>query len=88
VIDKGWSGICRHLVRDRFRSMPELMKPEGDGSNELSSFQACHEVPGYCTMCLTDYITTVERTEDHERIRNGTEVGARGTTCNIWKQLI
>ncbi|EHK16481.1 uncharacterized protein TRIVIDRAFT_206095 [Trichoderma virens Gv29-8] len=79
VIDKGQSGICQHLAWGRFRRMPELMKPEGDGSNELSPFQACHEVPGYCTMCLTDYVITVERTEDHERIRSGTEVGANGT---------
>ncbi|UKZ77964.1 hypothetical protein TrVFT333_005698 [Trichoderma virens FT-333] len=79
VIDKGQSGICQHLAWGRFRRMPELMKPEGDGSNELSPFQACHEVPGYCTMCLTDYVITVERTEDHERIHSGTEVGANGT---------
>lgn len=74
IIDRGWSGICNHLARDRFRSMPELLEP----------FENCHNGPGSCNVCLTDYITTVERAEVHERIRDrlGQESIA-GIICNI-----
>ncbi|KAF3075793.1 hypothetical protein CFAM422_001987 [Trichoderma lentiforme] len=70
IIDRGWSGICNHLAGDRFRSMPELLEPGEYESNELLLFEDCHNGPGSCNVCLTDYITTVERAEVHERIQD------------------
>lgn len=84
IIDKGWSGICKHLTRDRFRSMPELLEPGEYESNELLLFEDCQNGPGSCNVCLTDYTTTVERGEVHEKIRDRFgQVSIAGTICII-----
>lgn len=84
IIDRGWSGICKHLARDRFRSMPELLEPGEYESNELLLFEDCHNGPGSCNVCLTDYITTVERGEVQERIRGRLGQGSIVVAvCNI-----
>jgi hypothetical protein len=70
AVDEGRHGICMHVAmdpidlwsthRDDVYRMPELMEPEGNKSHRSPPFRACRDVPGSCTVCLTDYITTIE----------------------------
>ncbi|EHK42022.1 hypothetical protein TRIATDRAFT_31330 [Trichoderma atroviride IMI 206040] len=76
AIDEGRHGICMHVAtdpvdlwnthrRDVYR-MPELFEPEGSKAQRPPPFEECRDVPGSCTVCLTDYITTIERAKVRE----------------------
>lgn len=57
--------------RDGLYRIPELEKPKGGEKQGLEPdrsppFCACRDVLGFCTVCLTDYTTTVERAEVRE----------------------
>lgn len=80
AIDEGRHGICMHIAtdpvdlcqlyrKDVYR-MPELMEPERSKSYRPLPFRACRDVPGSCNVCLTDYITTIERAKVREITRS------------------
>ncbi|OTA04789.1 hypothetical protein A9Z42_0054020 [Trichoderma parareesei] len=47
--------------------MPEFLEPEDDKAHgSPPPFRACRDVLGACTVCLTDYVTTIERAEVNE----------------------
>ncbi|KAH0490287.1 hypothetical protein TgHK011_001764 [Trichoderma gracile] len=78
AIDEGRHGVCMHTATDpvdlcyphrrRIYRMPEFLEPEGDEAHGSSPppFRACRDVLGACTVCLTDYVTTIERAEVNE----------------------
>ncbi|GAB1314703.1 F-box domain-containing protein [Madurella fahalii] len=83
AIDEGRYCICMHVAtdpvdfvrrsRDGLYRIPELETPEGEkqGSGpSWSPFRVCREAPGFCTICLTDYTTTVERAEVREVVQS------------------
>lgn len=88
IIDRGRSGICQHLTRDRFSTMPELLEPGEYESNELLLFEDCRNGPGSCNVCLTDYITTVERAEVNERIQDRLGQVSLGPLVDGWSITI
>ncbi|KAL7940716.1 hypothetical protein V8C42DRAFT_356080 [Trichoderma barbatum] len=53
AIDEGRHGICMHVATDSV-------------DLDYSYRDACREVRGSCTVCLTDYVTTVERGQVNE----------------------
>lgn len=82
AIDEGRHGICMHIAtdpvdlwrthrRDVYR-MPELFEPEASKAHRPPPFEECRDVPGSCTVCLTDYITTIELAEVREITRSET----------------
>lgn len=82
AIDEGRHGICMHVAtdpvdlwsthrKDVYR-MPELMEPEGNKSYRSPPFRPCRDVPGSCTVCLTDYITTIEHAKVREIFKSET----------------
>jgi hypothetical protein len=76
AIDEGRHGICMHVATDpvdlwstrrhHVYRMPELMEPKYKTSQKSPPFRPCRDVPGSCTVCLTDYITTIERARVRE----------------------
>lgn len=80
AIDRGRRyRVCMHVMtrtprridcRNGVRAIPELARPGGEEEEEekgdRSSFKACRDVLGSCAVCLTDYITTVERAQVRE----------------------
>ncbi|KAK3305572.1 uncharacterized protein B0T15DRAFT_485164 [Chaetomium strumarium] len=76
AIDEGRSCICMHVATDlvdkecRSRKwlarIPELSEPEREPEQEAGEsalFRPCRREPGSCAVCLTDWVTTVERAE-------------------------
>ncbi|KAL7805367.1 hypothetical protein V8C44DRAFT_228413 [Trichoderma aethiopicum] len=77
AIDEGRHGVCMHTATDPvdlcyphrrgIYRMPEFSEPQGDEAHgEPLPFRACRDVLGACTVCLTDYVTTIERAEVKE----------------------
>ncbi|KAK1236796.1 hypothetical protein MKX07_005915 [Trichoderma sp. CBMAI-0711] len=77
AIDEGRHGVCMHTAtdpvdlyfshRNRLYRMPEFLEPEDDKAHgSPPPFRACRDVLGACTVCLTDYVTTIERAEVNE----------------------
>lgn len=82
AIDEGRHGICMHVAtdpvdlwsthRNDVYRMPELFELEGIKAHRPPPFKECRDVPGSCTVCLTDYITTIERAMVREINRSET----------------
>ena len=78
AIEKGRHSICMHVATDPVDSVhtdwdrtelykiPELQKTGSDQSNKPPHYRACRDIEGTCAVCLTDYTTTIERTEVRE----------------------
>jgi hypothetical protein len=81
AIDEGQYHVCNHVAAgpsNRFhRRIQELTETEqqqdsaaGRSSRAASvfgqPFRTCRDVLGFCTVCLTDYSTTIERAEVRE----------------------
>jgi hypothetical protein len=63
--------------RQALARIPELFEP-GTESERPALLSACHDGPGSCTVCLTDWITTIERAEVREVFLSPT---ARNGVC-------
>jgi hypothetical protein len=79
AIDEGRYCICLHVAtdpvdfefrnRDTLQRMPDLKEPRVENQSlelDRSPFQSCQDVLGSCSVCLTDYTTTVERAKVRE----------------------
>lgn len=81
-IEGGRYCICMHVATgpvlnllqgrdwEAMNRIPELEEPEGEKrclEPGRSLFGSCRDAPGSCTVCLTDYTTTVERAKVRER---------------------
>ncbi|PON26709.1 hypothetical protein TGAM01_v204210 [Trichoderma gamsii] len=62
-----WSTHRKDIYR-----MPELFEPEGSKAHRPPPFEECRDVLGFCTVCLTDYVTTIERAKVREITRSET----------------
>ncbi|KAL7806451.1 hypothetical protein V8C26DRAFT_342215 [Trichoderma gracile] len=105
AIDEGRHGVCMHTATDpvdlcyphrrRIYRMPEFLEPEGDEEHGSSPppFRACRDVLGACTVCLTDYVTTIDRAEVNEITEVNYEVSlisaayGRGASARLGEQM-
>lgn len=104
AIDEGRHSVCMHTAtdpvdlcyphRNRIYRMPEFLEPEGDEAHGSTlPFRACRDVLGACTVCLTDYVTTIERAEVKEITMSDYEVSfispvyGQGASARLGEQL-
>lgn len=64
----------------------EVTKDQGKRLNTSPLLRGCQDEPGFCTVCLTDYTTTVERVEVREVIRPEKAIGHEVISRCRWRR--